>query len=124
MESKRREEGRSMIALAKIRGMEEQQQALSSVQSYIKQLQNLRKFLTTNNPSEQYEIIFKIPATDGEPENEKQKQKRVAVKFRLSDRDTLKLVLAEHEEYLVQEIRSLVGRYNIVLENEEEALLS
>ena len=107
--------------MAKIRNFEETQKALEAIQLDISQLRSMKEFLKTDNPSKQYEICFKIPISD--TENEKTKNKKIAVKFQLSDRDTLKLVLSEHEEALCNEIRSLASQYQIDLEPEEEALL-
>lgn len=110
--------------MAKIRNFEETQKALEAIQSNIQQLKNLKDFMSTENPTCRYELAFKCPAPDAaQGDGKPVKPKKVSVKFKLSDRDNLRLVLAEHEEALCNEIRSLASQYQIDLEPEEEALL-
>lgn len=110
--------------MAKIRGIEEQQEALVQVQANLKELQTIREFLSVENFTKQYELSFKNPSVPDESEDGKTaKPKKVSVKFRLSDRETLKLVLSEYEESLIKEIRSLTEQYNIDLDEEEQRIL-
>lgn len=109
--------------MAKIRGIEEQKKALEKVESNLKELQNMKEFLMSENPSNEYEINFKKTEKILSEEGEKTKNKKVAVKFKLSNKEQLKNLLAEYRNYLIQETRRLAEQFIIELDEDEKRLL-
>lgn len=98
--------------MAKIIGLEQQQEALQSIRAGVKEIEKTNVFLQTANPSGKYTIFF----TDSEG-------KRVASTIVCEDKSVVDQLVRQSKESAAQGLVSLAEENRIELEEEEKTVL-
>ncbi len=98
--------------MAKIIGLEQQQEALNTIKSGVKEIEKTNKFLNTGNPSGKYTFFF----TDSEGN-------RVATTIVCEDKTIVDQLVRQSKESIAQNLSSLAEENRIELEDEEKRIL-
>lgn len=93
-------------------GQEEQQNALRTINTLLKDASVVNKFLSAKNPSATYSISF--PGADG---------KRVSCKLVVKSKDDMDTLALTYKDQIKSEIFSLAEKYNIALDHEDQMIL-
>ena len=135
--------------MPKIIGLEEQRQALSDIQSLLKEIPVINNFLRANNASGLYEISFvvensevkenssnidkvqqEVPDANTAPNPADKKTKRTPKSTKLSapflceKPEIVRTYVLYSKKEKVNRIRDLSHKYNIFLDDEEETILT
>lgn len=109
--------------MAKIAGLQEQKEALKTINGLLEEVKKINEFFHLENPSGQYEISFTTTETVEKDGAEKKKKKTHTAPFLCSDREVINRYVRACKEEKSKTIKELAEKHHIVLDEAETALL-